>query len=170
LPNAVTFVAKRELTRNAFARRFLDALGVHYVERFDRERGAQDARRVSDTLGTASPAVFFPEGTFHRMAGLLPFQLGAFEAAVAGAVPVFPIAITGTRHVLGGDEFYPRRHPIAVRFLDAIEAPRVESDRSRWSAAVALRTAARERMLAAIAEPDLVTRDVLGEMAARGPV
>jgi hypothetical protein len=57
-----------------------------------------------------------------------------------------------------------------VRFLDAIEAPRVDADRSRWSAAVALRTAARERMLAAIAEPDLVTRDVLGEMAARGPV
>jgi len=170
LPNPVTFVAKRELTRNAFARLFLDALGVHYVERFDRERGAQDARRVTGTLGTAGPAVFFPEGTFHRMAGLLPFQLGAFEAAVAGAVPVFPVAITGTRHVLSGDEFYPRRHPIAVRFLDAIEAPRVDADRSRWSAAVALRTAARERMLAAIAEPDLVTRDVLGEMAARGPV
>jgi 1-acyl-sn-glycerol-3-phosphate acyltransferase len=163
----VSFVAKRELTRSAFARLFLDALDVRYVERFARERSVEDSRRVIDALSAAGRLLYFPEGTFHRMSGLLPFQLGAFEAAVAGAVPVFPIALSGTRHVLRGDEFYPRRHPVQVRFLDAMAAPRVDEEQSRWSAAVALRAAVRERMLQVIAEPDLVTRNVLAEMAAR---
>ena len=163
----VSFVAKRELAGSAFARRFLDALGVLYVERFDREQSLQDSRTVSAALGKATRVVFFPEGTFHRMPGLLPFQLGAFEAAVAGGVPMFPIAIAGTRHVLRGDEFYPRRHAVSIDFLEPIPSPDVDDESSRWSAAVALRESARERMLAALAEPDLIARNVLAQMSAQ---
>ena len=42
----------------------------------------------------------FPEGTFVRDRGLLPFRLGAFKAAVETGAPVVPVAVDGTRRML----------------------------------------------------------------------
>jgi 1-acyl-sn-glycerol-3-phosphate acyltransferase len=162
----VAFVVKRELRSSRFARPFLDALGVLYVERFERERSVGDARRVADALVRGTRVAFFPEGTFHRMPGLLPFQLGAFEAAVATATAVQPVLIAGTRHVLRGNEFFARRGAVEVRFLEPVAVGGIE-DGGRWKAAVALREKVREMMLCASAEPDLAMRDALAELTER---
>jgi 1-acyl-sn-glycerol-3-phosphate acyltransferase len=166
LREPAAFVAKGELRRNAFARLFLDAIGVLYVERFDRAGSVAAARAIADALAGGTRIAFFPEGTFHRMPGLLPFQLGAFDAAVAVGVRLLPVVIAGTREVLRGDDLAPRRHPVQVRFLPAEDVPAAEPE-ARWSAAVRLREAVRARMLAATSEPDLATRDALRELAAR---
>jgi len=166
LAEPFAFVAKRELRESGFARRFLDALGVLYVERFEAGRGVDDAAAIVRALGRGERVAFFPEGTFHRMPGLLPFQLGAFEAAVAAGVQVFPAVIAGTRNVLRGEEWFPRRHPVEVRFLEPVAAG-ASGGSARWSAAVQLRAEVRARMLAASAEPDLDSRNALAELAAR---
>ena len=56
----------------------------------------------------------FPEGTFRRTPGLLPFRLGAFKAAVESGRPVVPIAIHGTRELLPPGAWIPRRHDVRV--------------------------------------------------------
>ena len=165
LDEPVRFVAKRELARSRFARPFLDAMDVLYVERFERAASIDAARELTDALSRGARLAFFPEGTFHRMPGLLPFQLGAFDAAVAAGAWLQPLIIDGTREVLRGDEWYPRRHGVRVRLLAPLAAP--AADGSRWAAAVRLRDTVRARMLAATAEPDLATRDALADLAER---
>jgi 1-acyl-sn-glycerol-3-phosphate acyltransferase len=55
---------------------------------------------VTQALRGGRSLVFFPEGTFLRPPGVLPFRLGAFKAAAEARCPVVPVAIRGTRAIL----------------------------------------------------------------------
>jgi 1-acyl-sn-glycerol-3-phosphate acyltransferase len=150
LPPEFSFVAKREFTGQFVARLFLRHIGAEFVERVDFQSGVEDARRVTDAVGAGRRLIFFPEGTFDRMPGLLPFRLGAFSAAAAAGVPVLPVAIRGTRSILRSGQWFPRRGAIRI----TIGAPLVAQG-SDWSAAIKLRDAARAEILKVCGEPDL---------------
>ncbi len=159
LPRPVAFVAKRDLRDNFFARIFLSRLGCLFVERFDRVRGAEDARQLVGRLREGRPLGIFPEGTLHRMPGLLPFHLGAFLAAVETGVPVLPVTLRGTRSILRDTSKFPRRGRIRVQVSEPL-APEADGDdqASAWDRAIRLRSAARAEMLRYCGEPDLADR------------
>ena len=56
--------------------------------------------RCGRLLDAGSPVLFFPEGRRTDDGRLQPFKDGAFELAVRHGVPVFPIAVSGTRRAL----------------------------------------------------------------------
>ncbi|HXH13165.1 MAG TPA: AMP-binding protein [Alphaproteobacteria bacterium] len=150
LPTWVSFVAKRELTRHFFPRVLFQRLGTEFVERFDAQRGVEDTERVLQAVRTGRSMLFFPEGTFKRAPGLLPFRMGAFVVAAQAGVPVVPMAINGTRSILRAEQWLPRRGTVSV----TIGAP-ILPQGTDWSAAVALRDAARAQILRYSGEPDL---------------
>ena len=151
LPVTFSFVAKAELDRQFIPRRFLRRIGALFVERFDKQRGVADARRTVQTVQAGRSLLFFPEGTFTRMPGLLPFHMGAFVAAAEAAVPVVPVTIRGTRSLLRGDSRFPRRGVVRV----IVSEPILPEEGTDWAAAVKLRDAARAALLACLVEPDL---------------
>ena len=157
LPRPVSFVAKRELEENFFTRVFLERLGCLFVDRFDRARGAEDARELGVRLGRGESIGVFPEGTLHRMPGLLPFHLGAFLAAVQAGVPVVPVTLRGTRSILRDQSLFPRRGHIRVHVSEPLARQSGESA-DAWEGAIALRQAARADMLRYCGEPDLANR------------
>jgi 1-acyl-sn-glycerol-3-phosphate acyltransferase len=150
LPGTFSFVVKREFTAHPVARVFLRHIGAEYVERFDLARGAEDARQLARVAQRGRRLVFFPEGTFTRSTGLLPFHLGAFVAAAEAGVPVVPMTIRGTRSILRDGQWFPRRGAISVTV-----GPALQPEGSDWPAAVALRDAARAEILRHCGEPDL---------------
>jgi len=150
LPPVFCFVAKRELAGRFVARVFLRRIGAEFVERFDFQRGVEDTRRLTEAARAGRRLIFFPEGTFDRMPGLLPFHLGAFAAAAAADVPVLPVAIRGTRSILRSGQWFPRRGTIRV----TIGAP-LDPQGPDWPAAIKLRDAARAEILKTCGEPDL---------------
>jgi 1-acyl-sn-glycerol-3-phosphate acyltransferase len=77
--------------------------------------------------------------------------MGAFLTAAEAGVPVVPVALSGTRGILGGDTPRLRRGSIRV----VVGAPLWPEGRD-WQAAVRLRDAARERILRHCGEPDLL--------------
>ncbi|HYM28953.1 MAG TPA: lysophospholipid acyltransferase family protein, partial [Steroidobacteraceae bacterium] len=77
LPPRFGFVIKREMASVPLAGAALKRLGSEFVERFNRHRGAADARRVLRNANQGHSLVFFPEGTFPRTPGLLKFHTGA---------------------------------------------------------------------------------------------
>ena len=160
LPRPVAFVAKRELRDNAFARIFLERLGCLFVERFDRARGAENARQLTERLGSGDSLAIFPEGTLHRMPGLLPFHLGGFLAAVQAGVPVVPVTLRGTRSILRDRSLFPRRGRIRVHVSEPLSPAHAgdADNASDWDRAIVLRTAARAEMLRCCGEPDLADR------------
>jgi 1-acyl-sn-glycerol-3-phosphate acyltransferase len=116
----------------------------------DLERGIQDARVALGAASLGDPLLFFAEGTFQRAPGLLPFHVGAFTVAAAAGVPVIPVAVRGTRSILRGDQWFPRRGAISLEV-----GPSLEPKSSDWSSALELRDAARVWLLAHCGEPDL---------------
>jgi 1-acyl-sn-glycerol-3-phosphate acyltransferase len=152
LPRPFGFVAKAELRGNVVSGVFLSRIGARFVERFDPGKGAADARQVADDARAGQSLMFFPEGTLTRMPGLLPFQMGAFITAAEARVPLVPVVIRGTRFILRDGSWFPRRGPITVIVDEPIPPP---AGADSWSVAVALRDAARERILRLCGEPDL---------------
>lgn len=154
LPKPVSFIAKEELNQQFIAGNFLRRIGTGFVERFDMQKSAADAKKIARVAAQGRSVLFFPEGTFSRMPGLLPFHMGAFTTAAETSYPVLPIVIRGTRSILRLGSWFPRHHSISVNIGDAIfpnQLPKADV----WRTAVTLRNIARRNMLAEVGEPDL---------------
>jgi len=121
------------------------------VRRLDAKGGVEDTEAQLTAARTGARLVSFPEGTLTRMPGLLGFHLGAFLVAAEAGIPVVPVTIRGTRHVLRGGQWFPRRGEIHID----IGRP-VLADSPGFDAAVRLRDTIREEMLKQSGEPDLV--------------
>ena len=123
IPAQVGYVIKGELAGNAFLAPLLRALGAEFVNRLDHERSVAAAASLADRLARGGSLGFFPEGTLHRMPGLLPFRLGAFSVAVEGDARVVPVTIAGTRSVMRDGQWIPRPGPVSVRIAAPLAPP-----------------------------------------------
>jgi 1-acyl-sn-glycerol-3-phosphate acyltransferase len=153
LPPRFGFVIKREMARVPLAGVLLQRLGSEFVERFNRNRGAADARRMMRRAADGHSLVFFPEGTFSPRPGLLKFHTGAFVTAARAGCPVVPAVVRGTRRALPPKSGLPSPSRIEVEFLPPLAAT---SD-SAAHASVELRDRARTAILSELGEPDLST-------------
>jgi 1-acyl-sn-glycerol-3-phosphate acyltransferase len=150
LPPSTAFVAKGELNRQFVPGTFLRGVGTEFVERWDAEQGVTDTDHMLTSVQSGKSLVFFPEGTFTRAPGLLPFHMGAFVIAARAQLPVVPVTLIGSRSLLRADSWLPRRTGIRIVVGHAIAPSGTD-----WSAAIDLRNAARETILAELDEPDL---------------
>jgi 1-acyl-sn-glycerol-3-phosphate acyltransferase len=159
IPRRLRFVAKVEFAGNPILGPALRRIGTEFVERFDVEKGVNDARRLAHALQQGSPLVFFPEGTFTRRPGVMPFHLGAFAAAIEAGVPVIPVALRGTRSMLRGDSGFPRRGIISVTLGSPSPTALMlqENGGDAWNAAINLRDQSRRHILRHVGEPDLAS-------------
>jgi len=155
IPRPFSFVAKAELGEQFLPRLLLGRIGAEYVRRLAKEDAIADSKRLVERIRGGRDLMYFPEGTLMRAPGLLPFRLGAFEAAVAARVPVVPVVIRGTRSVLRDQSWFPRRGPIAVTIEPPIDAAAVAASESDpFKAALKVRDLARESILRRCGEPD----------------
>lgn len=152
LPVSYAFVAKRELRDHFISRVYLERLGAQFVERLAAQQSVEDAKHLAEQAASGKSLAFFPEGTFTRVSGLLPFHLGAFVAAAQAGVPVVPVAIRGSRGMLRSGQWLPRRGTLVVTVGTPILPAREVSD--AYAAAVRLSEAARAQILQHCGEPD----------------
>jgi len=122
LPPEFAFVIKKEMMRAPLAGLLLRRLGSQFVERFDRHKGATDARRVLKLAATGQSLMFFPEGTFDETRQIGKFLGGAFTIAARAEMPVAAIAIHGTRAVMPPGGVAIHRLPIRVEVLAVLPA------------------------------------------------
>ena len=122
LPPDFAFVIKKEMVRVPLAGLLLRRLGSQFVERFNRQKGAVDARRVLKLAATGQSLVFFPEGTFNEIRQIGKFLGGAFTTAARSDMPVVAMAIHGTRAVLPPGGLAVHRLPIRVEILEVLAA------------------------------------------------
>jgi acyl carrier protein len=150
LPREAVFPATGGLAVNPFARVLLRRLEAHLIEKGDRARGLEDSRALTDAVRSGRIVALFPEGRRSPGVGLEPFRMGAFVVASNAGVPVVPVALRGTRHILPVGRRLPRRGPITVTIM-----PAVSTARTGWAGAVDLHAATRRAILRRCGEPDL---------------
>jgi 1-acyl-sn-glycerol-3-phosphate acyltransferase len=151
LPPRFSYVIKGEVRNVPVVHFFLRRIGAHFVERFAASAGARDARTLLRAADGGESLAFFPEGTFTAEPGLAAFRAGAFAAAQRAAIPVVPVVIRGARSILPAARLLPRHGTLAIDIL-----PPFPVDDSITSKELA--ELARQRILAVLAEPDLVLR------------
>lgn len=134
LPSEFRFVAKRELLGAPLIGTVIRRARHLTVERAAGSQSVADAERVTAALRRGTSVLVFPEGTFVRSPGILPFRLGAFKSAVETGCSVIPVTIRGTREILAADEWLPRPGPVTV----AVSPPR-KPHGNRWTDIVSLR-------------------------------
>ncbi len=149
LPPRFSFVIKREMTRVPFASFLLRCIGSEFVDRFNHQRSAMDARRIMNVAVTGQSLAFFPEGTFRSEPGLRRFHNGAFAAAKRGNLKLVPVVIRGSRDVLPANQTLPT-HGI----LEVIIKPAVIPDKTETSTG-GLVEACRKSILEDLNEPDM---------------
>jgi 1-acyl-sn-glycerol-3-phosphate acyltransferase len=155
LTGEYSFIAKYELQRQWVANLFLSRLGAVFVRRIDVKGGLEDTKKILTAARQGAKIVAFPEGTFSRMPGVLPFRLGAFSVAAEAQIPIVPVAIRGARMILRGGQWLPRPGEIAVNVGEPLRP-----DGDDFAAAVRLRDRCRKIILQQVGEPDLASERI----------
>jgi 1-acyl-sn-glycerol-3-phosphate acyltransferase len=142
LPPEVRFVAKGEIRNMPFISTIAKRSGQFAFDRGDPQARIRQAEDVNDALKNSESVVIFPEGTFTQLAGIRPFQLGAFKAAVDTQRPICPVSVRGARQILRDKTILPRPGRVTLTFSAPIAPdPAAGSD---WHEIVRLRDTTRE--------------------------
>jgi 1-acyl-sn-glycerol-3-phosphate acyltransferase len=150
LPVDLHFVAKRGLRDYPLLGLAITRAGHVTIERGDLVRRLEGADELVARIAGDEFLVIFPEGTFTRRRGLLPFRLGAFKAAVEAKAVVLPVAIRGTRDLLRDGSWLFRVQPLWVKVGEPLRP-----DGSGLPEIVRLRDVARSTIASGANEPPL---------------
>lgn len=162
LPPRFSYVIKGEMQDVPLASFLLRRIGSRFVDRFVATNSTRDARNLLKAASSGESLGIFPEGTFHPEAGLRKFRAGAFAAAIKGRLPVVPVVIRGSRHILPSRRILPRRGPLAIHAL-----PAITPDSPEFATSKTLAQATRQRLLSVLDEPDLARHSEPERTAAR---
>jgi 1-acyl-sn-glycerol-3-phosphate acyltransferase len=128
----IRFLAKEELMSTAVGRWIFSHLGAVPVERGAADRAA--LRVLEQVLRDGDPVALFPEGTRSEGVRLAPLYDGAAYLSVKLGVPIVPIGIGGSEHILPKGSVFPRLHKVVVVVGEPIEPPHLEGGSRRRAA------------------------------------
>ena len=139
LPANLRFAAKARLATYPVLGTVIPRAGYIAIEKTRLSEQREGADEVRAALDAGESMFVFPEGTFVRAPGLLPFRLGAFQAAARSGRPLVPVAIAGTRHIFPADTLLLRpgritltiASPLRPRSADWDETVRLRDDARR---------------------------------------
>ena len=147
LPSNLRFAVKGRLAAYPVLGTIIRRAGYIAIDKTTPAQQLEGAARISDALDAGESLFVFPEGTFVRSPGLLPFRLGAFHAAAELDLPVIPVALTGTRRILPAGTLLLRPGRIGL----AIQPPLRPRD-AGWNEVVRLRDETRRCLSRAVGE------------------
>jgi 1-acyl-sn-glycerol-3-phosphate acyltransferase len=151
LPAEARYVAKGEVRSMPLIRTFVARSGHFAFERSDPQARIEQAAVIEHALSNGDSAVIYPEGTFTAAAGIRPFQLGAFKAAVNTQRPICPVALRGARELLRDLTWLPKPGRVTLTFGPLVW-PRAGT-RNDWHEIVRLRDQTREIIARGVGEP-----------------
>jgi 1-acyl-sn-glycerol-3-phosphate acyltransferase len=120
LPVPVLFLAKRELARTPFLGRFIESMGMVFVDRADRKESARTVRLAAERLREGWSILSFPEGTRSPDGSVQRFKTATFAAALEAGVPVVPVALEGPARILPREGFHARPGVIQLKIGEPI--------------------------------------------------
>ncbi len=147
------FIAKDEVHRMPFIGTFLRKMGHLSFVRTDANARRDAAQQIESSVRDGDSVFVFPEGTFVPDEGVRPFQLGAFNAAVATGVQIVPVSLAGTRRFLRDGTYLPRPTSVTITLSPPLRPNTPQPGSSDWHEVVRLRDATREQIARYSGEP-----------------
>jgi 1-acyl-sn-glycerol-3-phosphate acyltransferase len=129
LPFQLRIVAKQSLGRIPFMGWHLHFAGHLLVDRT--RPGAGVVKKMARLVGEHHSLIVFPEGTRSIDGAVQRFKGGSFALAVEGGLPVVPITISGSRHVMTKGQLTVRPGHVSVTIHDPMETANVPREAVR---------------------------------------
>lgn len=114
LPMPVLFLAKRELARIPFLGKYIEAMGMVFVDRADRKGSVHTVDQATVRLREGWSILSFPEGTRSPDGRVQRFKTATFASALEAGVPVVPVALEGPARIIPRGGFRVRPGTIRV--------------------------------------------------------
>ncbi|MBI5117339.1 1-acyl-sn-glycerol-3-phosphate acyltransferase [Candidatus Poribacteria bacterium] len=100
IPRQFRIVAKKVLFKIPVFGWIMSAAGYVSVDRGDQKQAFASLDRAAERVRSGMPLLIFPEGTRSVDGSLGAFKKGGFVLATKARVPIVPVVIEGTYHVL----------------------------------------------------------------------
>jgi len=108
-PGVLRMVAKIELSRVPLLGRAMQEAEFVFLDRKNPKHARAALKLAADRVRSGISVWIAPEGTQSRDGALLPFKKGGFVLALETGVPILPVTVEGTRHVLPAKHVRVRR-------------------------------------------------------------
>lgn len=115
------WIAKRELLRIPLFGHCLNSSRNIFIDRTNRESAIASIQEGMTLLPPGAGVMCFAEGTRSATGRIGSFKKGGFAAALQNGMPLLPIAINGSHHVLPKGSLVFRRGIIELVVADPIE-------------------------------------------------
>lgn len=135
IPRRTSVMARNELFNYPLLGKAMKLGSLVPVDRKNREAGIAAVRAASEVIRSGINMTIYVEGGRSLDGRLLPFKKGPFYLATECSVPVVPVTIVGTHHIMPKGRFAMKPGKVTVIFHPAIE-PKDFGDRERLKAKV----------------------------------
>ena len=152
LPLQLRIVAKASLGSIPFLGWHLHRTGHLLVNR--KNPGADIVEKMRRLVSEAHSLIVFPEGTRSVDGRIGRFKKGSFVVAVDAGLPIVPVSVTGSRHVMTKGQLMVRPGRVEVTIHDPIPTAAVQRDDVRE-----LAERVRRVVVAGVEDPPAATGD-----------
>ena len=129
LPFQLRIIAKASLGRIPFMGWHLQRTGHVLVDRS--KPGAGTVKKMARLVAAGHSLIVFPEGTRSTDGAVAPFKGGSFVIALDAGLPIVPLSIVGSRHVMFKGQLIVRPGTVSLIVHDPIETAGLGRDRAR---------------------------------------
>jgi 1-acyl-sn-glycerol-3-phosphate acyltransferase len=133
LPFQVRIISKSSLGKIPFMGWHLQRTGHVLVDRS--KAGAGTVKKMARLVAKGHSLIVFPEGTRSTDGAVAPFKRGSFVIALEAGLPIVPLSIVGSRHVMKKGELMVCPGTVSLVVHDPIETARASRDSARDLAA-----------------------------------
>lgn len=100
LPMDLRWVMKHEIRKIPGVGIGSERVGHVFLDRSSTERAIETLEEAKSRISNGASAMFFPEGTRQFDTKMAPFKKGAFRFALDLNLPVLPVSVIGTQHIM----------------------------------------------------------------------
>jgi 1-acyl-sn-glycerol-3-phosphate acyltransferase len=129
LPLQLRIVAKESLANFPFLGWHLRRTGHLIVDR--NHPGAGIVRKMARLLHGSRSLIVFPEGTRSTTGAVAKFRGGTFVVAIEAGLPIVPVSIAGSRHVMSKGRLMARPGDVTMTVHDPISTADVARSGAR---------------------------------------
>jgi 1-acyl-sn-glycerol-3-phosphate acyltransferase len=135
-PTEIRFVAKKIIKYVPLFGWYMALAGFVFVDRGNKREGRKSLQIAADKIAAGTSIIIFPEGTRSADGEIGPFKKGTFALATMAKVPICPVAIEGSRHVMPQARWDVRPGKIRVKIGAPIDVTPFGNDREALTKAV----------------------------------
>ena len=113
-------IAKKELKSMPIIGQLLQASGVIFIDRKDKEKAIEAMKPAVEALQNNTSIIIFPEGTRSKDKTLGAFKKGAFHLAMQAGVPLIPIILRNASDAMPNGGALFRAAAIEIKVLPPV--------------------------------------------------